>query len=161
MMRREPIRVYADTSVYGGICDAEFASDSAQFFAAVKGGRFHLVTSAVVTREIAGAPPRVQETVAEWLDMAELTELSDEAVELQEAYLQAAVVGPRADADALHVALATIAGCRVIVSWNLKHIVHPSRIPLYNAVNVARGRDPIAIYTPREVIEDGDGDEGA
>ena len=43
---------------------------------------------------------------------------------------------PRHSADALHVAQATVASCRVIVSWNFKHIVHFAKIPLYNAVNV-------------------------
>jgi len=103
-MRREPIRVYADTSVYGGVCDPEFGSDSEAFFAAVSAGLLRLVTSVVVTREIAGAPPHVQEATRRWLDLAELAELTNEAVELQEGYLQAAVVGPRAEMDALHVA---------------------------------------------------------
>jgi len=153
---RLPVRVYADTSVYGGMCDTEFAFGSAAFFRGVEAAWYHLVTSAVVAREISGAPPEVQETSAEWLDAAELTPLSGEALDLQQACLEAAIVGPRGDTDALHVALATVARCRVIVSWNFRHIVSPSKIPLYNAVNVVRGYDPIAIYTPLEVIEDDD-----
>jgi len=38
--------------------------------------------------------------------------------------------------DALHVALASVAGCTMIVSWNFKHIVHFPKIPLYRAINV-------------------------
>ena len=54
--------------------------------------------------------------------------------------------------DALHVALATVAGCASIVRWNFQHIVHFQKIPLYNAINALQGYQPIAIYSPREVI---------
>jgi hypothetical protein len=57
-------------------------------------------------------------------------------------------------ADALHVALATVARCAMIVSWNFKHIVSFRRIPLYNAVNKTNGYSEIGIFTPQEVIED-------
>jgi hypothetical protein len=50
------------------------------------------------------------------------------------------------------VALATVTGCAVIVSWNFQHIVHFQKIPLYNAVNVLKGYRSIAIFSPREVI---------
>ena len=53
--------------------------------------------------------------------------------------------------DALHVAVATVAGCRVIVSWNFKHLVNFRRIPLYNGVNLTHGYAPIAIHCPLEV----------
>lgn len=50
----------------------------------------------------------------------------------------------------LHVALATIAGCNMIVSWNFKHLVNFRRIPLFNAVKVLNGYKPISIYSPME-----------
>lgn len=43
-----PIRVYADTSVFGGVFDSEFQSASRTFFDQVRGGRFQHVTSALV-----------------------------------------------------------------------------------------------------------------
>lgn len=55
-------------------------------------------------------------------------------------------------ADALHVALATVLDCRMIVSWNFKHIVHFQKIPLYNGVNKVQGYPEIAIHTPQEVL---------
>ena len=41
----------------------------------------------------------------------------------------------------MHVALATVANARMIVSWNFKHIVNFQKIPLYNAVNKLKGYD--------------------
>jgi hypothetical protein len=54
--------------------------------------------------------------------------------------------------DALHVAIATVSRCAVIVSWNFKHVVNFERIPLYNGVNLSQGYAAIAIHTPQEVI---------
>lgn len=53
-------------------------------------------------------------------------------------------------------ALATVAGCPLIVSWNFRHIVHFEKVPLYNAVNVLHRRMALEIRSPLEVIEDED-----
>lgn len=82
--------------------------------------------------------------------------VTHEVLRLDETYLKAEIVGERHGNDALHVALATVAGCAVIVSWNFKHIVHLEKIPLYNAVNVMNGYNPLAIHSPLEVIEYGE-----
>ena len=42
------IRVYAETSVYGGVFDAGIDAASREFFAQVRSGRFALIVSAVV-----------------------------------------------------------------------------------------------------------------
>ncbi len=60
---------------------------------------------------------------------------------------------PKSSDDALHVALATVSGCSLIVSWNFKHIVHFEKIPLYNAINAVNGFANIAIFSPLEVIK--------
>jgi len=146
------IRVYADTSVFGGVYDEEFQQPSQTFFAQVKSGQFVLVTSAVVQGEMVAAPPTVQRFFEEMLGLAEVVDITASALELRDAYLQARIVTPKYSADALHVALATVAGCPLIVSWNFQHIVHFQKIPLYNAMNVLQGYQPIAIYSPREVI---------
>jgi hypothetical protein len=81
-----------------------------------------------------------------------VTDITSSALELRDAYLQAKIVPPKYSDDALHVALATVAGCPLIVSWNFQHIVHFRKIPLYNATNTLQGYQTIAIYSPREVI---------
>jgi hypothetical protein len=51
------------------------------------------------------------------------------------------------------MALATVAECDVIVSWNFKHIVNFRKIPLFNAVNILKGYRQFAIYSPLKVID--------
>lgn len=70
---------------------------------------------------------------------AETLPLSGEARRLAADYLAAGVVTQKSYADALHVALATLARVDVLISWNFKHIVNLRRIHGFNGVNLLRG----------------------
>lgn len=153
MRKRDIVRVYADTSVFGGVYDEEFDTASIIFFEQVRQGRRRLVISDVIRREMATAPEAVRTLFEEMLAYSEIASVNAEALELRQAYLQAGILTPRWLDDALHVALATVSGCDVIVSWNFKHIVHYQKIPLYNAINALEGYDSILIHSPLEVIE--------
>ena len=147
------LRVYADTSVFGGAFDKPFHRASNSFFEQVRSGLVELVASAVVREEIQPAPREVQDLFDDLFPLMEIVEVSQEALDLQHAYLDAGILAPKWATDALHVALATVARCTLIVSWNFSHIVHFGRIPLYNAVNLINGHPAIGIHSPLEVIE--------
>ena len=155
-MTKSPIRVYADTSVFGGVFDAPFAEASNEFFRQVRRGEFALVTSGIVSNELNNAPINVRDFFIDLGEYATVVEITEDALRLREAYLQAKIVTRKWEADALHVALSTVAECRLIVSWNFKHIVNFRKIPLYNGVNATAGYGPIGIYTPEQVIADED-----
>jgi hypothetical protein len=138
------------------VFDAEFGNASGRFFERLRAGLFHLVVSAIVADELANAPERVRDLFDELLPLAEVIPISDEAQALQEAYLNAKIVTSNWAGDAMHVALATVAHCDLIVSRNFEHIVHFRKIPRYNAVNALYGYPAIAIYSPLEVIPDED-----
>jgi len=146
------LRVYADTSVFGGVYDTEFSQPSLLFFEQIRNGQFALVTSAVVHAELLAAPMVVQDLFDEMLRYGEIADITENSLELRDAYLQSNIVTAKYADDALHVALATVAECSLIVSWNFRHIVHFQKIPLYNAINTLKGYHPIAIFSPREVI---------
>ncbi len=150
----QPIRVYADTSVYGGVFDEEFAVPSRRFFDLVREGRFRLVVSALVEDELALSPIEVRQWFALFRPDAEAAAIDSDALTLRQAYLNAGILTPQAGNDALHVALATVAGCSLIVSWNFRHIVHYQKVPRYNAVNILHRRSTLEIRSPSEVIED-------
>ncbi len=147
-----PIRVYADTSVFGGIFDVKFADASAEFFLQVEGGKFELVVSPLVESELRGAPQIVRDAFQEIQEGSRIIEQSEEADQLQQAYIDSGILTEKSLADAMHVALATVARCRLIVSWNFRHIVHFQKIPLYNAINRENGYGEIAIHSPLEVV---------
>ena len=147
------IRVYADTSVFGGAFDEEFQTASRAFFDQVRSGRFKLITSALVQEEVEPAPSQVRELFNELLDIVDVVEISEVALNLKDMYVETGIVTPQWNDDALHVAIATVASCSLIVSWNFKHIVHFEKIPLYNAVNTLKGYGNIGIFSPLEVIQ--------
>ena len=153
MSSRKLIRIYADTSVFGGVFDEEFEAASKAFFDGVRKKKFLLVTSDLVRQEIKAGPENVQKLFYDFLPIAEVTEITPESLKLQQYYTDAGIVPERHSTDALHVALATTSQASLIVSWNFKHIVNFQKIPLYNAVNTLHGYREIAIYSPLEVIE--------
>jgi len=158
MEPRRTISAYADTSVFGGVFDDEFRDPSKAFFEAVRAGRFVLVTSELVRQEIAAGPQVVRRLFEDMLPVADIATVTAETLQLQQAYLNIGIVSERFATDALHVALATVSGASMIVSWNFRHIVNFQKIPKYNAVNKLHGYGDIAIYSPLEVIEHEDED---
>jgi predicted nucleic acid-binding protein len=151
-----PVRVYADTSVFGGVFDEGFSDASRAFFDAIRDGRFRLVISVVLRDELEDAPTQVRALFEELRWEAEIIDPSEEVIALQRAYMEAGILEPKWETDALHVALATVAGCRLIVSWIFKHIVHYRKIPMYNGISAARGYAPLAIHSPSEVVDEDD-----
>lgn len=153
-------RVYIDTSVIGGCFDAEFAVWSNALVRDGRLGRLRLVLSDVVALEVVGAPEPVREAYADLLsDGPEVLTTSQEAVELAARYQARGIPTPKYVTDGLHIALATVAGVDVLVSWNFRHIVHFDKIRLFNAVNLEAGYKPISIHSPREVATDPEGSD--
>jgi hypothetical protein len=153
-------RIYTDTSVIGGCADVEFAEESLRFFEMARSGRFVLLISDVVVRELIDAPQPVSQLLSGLPESAlEAVPLSEEVLQLRDAYLAAGIVGPKWMDDATHVAAATVAQADAIVSWNFKHIVRLDKIKAYNEVNQKMGFGALTILSPKEVIYES-GDEG-
>jgi hypothetical protein len=149
-------RIYLDTSVVGGCFDEEFSEWSNGLIADFRSGRFIPVLSDLLALEIARAPEPVQEIHAELAALqAERIEISDAALDLLEIYQARSVLGPKYQADMLHIALASVADVDVLVSWNFKHIVRFDKIRLFNAANMEQGYKALAIHSPREVTSHG------
>ena len=150
---KTPLRVYADTSVFGGCFDDEFMAESVRFFEEVRQGQFLLVVSNVTLDELELAPDQVRTVLANLPpQQVEIVSTSSGSDGLRDAYLEAGVVGPASSNDAAHIAVATISNVDLVVSWNFKHIVHFEKIGGYEGVNSLRGYRSPRIYSPREVV---------
>ena len=153
-------RIYVDTSVIGGCHDEEFAPWSLGLMKDFRLGNMRAVVSAVVDAEIQDAPAHVRAIYYRLLDGDhEFLDVSEEAVELADIYLERKILTPKYSDDALHIALASVTAVDVLVSWNFKHIVHFDKIRQFTAVNIERGYKPLQIYSPREVTNYGDTEE--
>jgi hypothetical protein len=146
-------RVYIDTSTVGGCEDEEFMEPSLALFARAAAGRIQFVVSDLLMSELAGAPTQVRQHLQMIDPTCTLKVMTGaDALALSQCYLSAGVVGAAAGNDALHVALATVAGADVVASWNFKHIVHLDKVRGFNAVNLMEGYPPIDIRSPLELI---------
>lgn len=148
-------RIYVDTSVFGGCEDVEFVSHSRRLVQAMANGEYAMVISEVTLLELEKAPPSVQSHLERMPEpFIEVLALDEEAESLAAEYIHDGAVGKSERADALHIALATIARVDVLVSWNFKHIVNLRRIHAFNGVNLKHGYPVLEIRNPREVIGD-------
>ena len=147
------LRAYIDTSVFGGYFDPGFDEVSHRFFAMVEAKQILPLISDVLLAEVGRAPEAVRDLLAQVITSGiDRLSATEETIELQEFYLRANVVSMKYADDALHVAQATIARADVIVSWNFKHLVNPTRVRGFNGINVANGYGLIVILTPADVV---------
>jgi predicted nucleic acid-binding protein len=154
------IRVYVDTSVFGGALDEEFAEPSRQFFHRVEKGEFVVLLSTHTLDELAPAPTQVLEVLRHLpKHCVETISASGEAELLANACIQAGALGKASCMDALHVASATVAGADLILSWNFKHIVCYDRIQLFNGVNILQGYRAVDIRSPLEMFDEDENED--
>jgi predicted nucleic acid-binding protein len=149
--RMKILRIYIENSVVGGYFDDEFKEYTQKLFDKFRNGICKPVISSHVIAELEnGAPERVKENL-KTIDYEEYT-VNEEMIKLAEKYMEQKIVSENYYSDALHIAVATVIGVDVLVSWNFKHIVNLDRIKLFNSVNLREGYNILEIRTPREVV---------
>ena len=148
------MRIYPDTSVFGGCFDPEFEKWSRQLIEEFKAGVKIAVISDLTLRELMEAPSEVKNLISEIPEIyKEYVILDDEAKELAYHYIEEEVVTERFLVDAQHIAIATVNRVNALVSWNFKHIVNLKRVRLYNSVNLKYGYYLLEIRSPVEVLD--------
>ncbi|TAF78055.1 MAG: PIN domain-containing protein [Bacteroidetes bacterium] len=147
-------RIYLDTSIFGGYYEPEFEFWTKVLFDKIFKGEYKVLVSRLTDIELENAPQKVKNLAIslpksniEWLD------ITTEAVELADKYIDEKVVGQTSHSDCIHIAIATLYHADVLVSWNFKHIVNHIRIRGYNAVNYKYGHKILDIRSPREVLK--------
>lgn len=149
------MRIYVDTSVFGGCFDPEFEIWSNRIVDFFKIGKYKAVISEVSEFELKIAPKRIQQIL---LDIPkknlEVTKLTDEAKQLSKHYIREKIVARKSLADTQHIAIATVQQVDLLVSWNFKHIVNYDKIRLYNAANLKYGYKFLEIRNPRDLTDE-------
>ena len=147
------LRLYFDTSIFGGVHDIEFQKETEMLFEMVKNGEIICVYSDLSEFELENAPEKVKEHFLS-LDknQTEFAEITEEINDLAEEYVKEKVVGETSIDDCRHIACATINKVDYLISWNFKHIVNVFRIRGYNAINIKNGHIQLDIRSPKEII---------
>jgi hypothetical protein len=146
-------RFYFDTSVFGGIYDAEFEEETSILFEKVQTGQVICVYSDLTDTELSKSPQRVRDFFQHLNEaFTEKVIVTPQAFELAQKYVDEKVVGATSFDDCLHIATATIHKVDLLVSWNFKHIVNIYRIRGYNSVNLRLGYSTLEIHSPKEIV---------
>jgi hypothetical protein len=102
-------RIYLDTSVYGGYFEPEFELWTKVLFDKIQQGSYKVIYSRLTDIELVPAPEKVRRLATSLLEAAlEFIDISDQAVELAERYINENVVGRTSRAGCIHIALATL-----------------------------------------------------
>jgi hypothetical protein len=118
---KRSLRVYADTSVFGGCFDDEFKTESDLFLKRFDRSSSSSLFPTSRSTSLEMAPDQVRGVLAGLpAEQVELVNTSTESDELRNAYLEARVVGPASTNDAAHIAVATTSSVDLVVSWNDK-----------------------------------------
>ena len=154
-MHKKIKRIYIDSSVVGGKFNTRLAEQTKPFWDAVERGELTIIVSDVLIDELKDAPERAREFYRSLPEsLLERVVSTEESDTLAKRYIAEGVVGESSLDDCRHIALATLTGADVLVSWNFKHIVNVDRIRGYNSVNEKLWYPRIEIRTPSEVIYD-------
>jgi predicted nucleic acid-binding protein len=147
-----------DTSVISHL-DApdvpEKEADTKRLWEDIKAGKYEVVLSDVVYDEVkrCAEPKRtlMLSRIAE-IDGRDVVQ-NDEAESLSALYFEIGGLPPKSKDDALHIAIATVNRCDVILSWNFKHIVNLRAMKAVTVVNLREGYSLIHILSPSMLLE--------
>jgi hypothetical protein len=151
------VKIYLETTVPNFLF-ADDAPDKKRvtevFFEWLKICPHELCVSPVVEYELDKAPEPKRSKMLRSMAMLQPTDLpiTVESRRLADVYVGQGVIPRGEKSDARHVAIAVCHAVDVVVSWNLKHLVRPSRIEGINRVNRAQGYPAIRLQTPAEVM---------
>ena len=121
-------------------------------------GKYEVFLSNVTLNELSECPEPKQTILLEYLGQVDykIQSETEESLELAEKYLKYGVLKEKSRDDLRHIALAVIAECDYLISWNFKHFVNIKTINKVQAVNKLVGYSDIFILPPSMLLE---GDE--
>ncbi len=154
------LRLYLDTSVISHL-DApevpEKEADTRRLWEDIKLGKYDVVMSELIYSEVDRCPQEPKRLMMR-SELAEIestyADQTDEADRLADLYVTVGGLPPKSADDAMHIAIATVAGCDVILSWNFRHIVNLRAMNAVDATNIKEGYKTLRILSPTMMLNE-------
>lgn len=156
-------RLYIETSVWNQLEHTDkpdWKKATEDFLQTVETGIYDIYVSELVIQEISktrdsGLRKRLLDNALSY--NPDMLHFNAEAKALVNKYREANIIKsdrPRVLADMGHVAIATVAGIRNIISYNFDHLLKDKNINAFNGVNLQNGYDVfVNIRTPESFID--------
>jgi hypothetical protein len=122
-------------------------------YLASRPSRYQLVTSELVIAEARAGDAFVAAKHIEHLKGIPELALTFEVNNLAKALLSEGALPLKAEADALHIALAAVHQIDLLLTWNCRHIDNPATKPIIRSVCAVAGFSCPEICTPFEILE--------
>lgn len=116
-------------------------------------GDYELCVSQLVLQEASdGDAEAARERLAVLAPMT-LLEIKEAAVDLAEDLVQAGALPPKAENDALHIAVAAVHRIPYLLTWNCRHMANATMRSQIETVCASKGFKAPIICTPEEMME--------
>lgn len=154
---RKKLRIYIETSVISHL-DApdrpDWMKETLLLWREFHADKYGLVIGAPVIAELEKCREPKRTFMFRKLEEIDFTEApaTDESKRLAVKYINIGGLPKKSGADAAHIALATLAGCDAIVSWNFSHIVNIKAMTAVDTVNTFERLKLIRIVSPAVLL---------
>ena len=115
--------------------------------------RYDLFTSQLVVAEAAAGDPESAKRRLAYLEGIPELRVTTEVGDLARALVTQGALPSKAEADALHIAVAAVHRMDLLLTWNCRHIDNPATKPMVRSVCLAAGYLCPEICTPIEILE--------
>jgi len=155
------LKIYLDTSVISHL-DAQDTPDkmneTRKLWDDIKTGKYRVMVSDIAIDELERCKEPKLSYLRSLLSEIQYTDIDriPEAERLCKLYCEVGGLPPKSRLDAMHIAMATVYECNVILSWNFKHIVNFRAMTAVDSVNLKEGYAPIRILSPTMLLESED-----
>ena len=115
--------------------------------------RFEIFISEAVVEEAAAGDPEASAKRLGVLEGFAFLDIDEQVQSVSEFYVQRLAIPPKAQPDAVHLAVASVHGMDYLVTWNCKHIANGEIIKKLLKINTEMGLTTPVIVTPEELME--------
>lgn len=116
------------------------------------------VSQTVIMESRAGDPDAAQRRLV-FLTPFPRLDITEEVEALAARLVEDVPLPPKAQADALHIAVAAVNKMNYLLTWNCTHIANATLRSQIEAVCRSQGYTPPVICTPQEMLNQGDQDD--
>jgi hypothetical protein len=121
-------------------------------------GAFEIFVSQTVIKESSAGDQNAAQRRLEFLKPFPRLDITDEVELLAEKLIADVPLPPKAQADALHIAVAAVNKMDYLLTWNCTHIANATLRSQIERVCRSQGYEPPVVCTPQEMLEEGDED---